>query len=63
MEYFKGQDGLEAIFTLNLNERLGKNDHIFFSYIYPYTYLDMLYSIKEIEQKCSYDANIFFENT
>ena len=37
-QYFKGDEGLEAIFNLSLRHDLKTNDHIFVAYTYPYTY-------------------------
>lgn len=52
IEYIKGEDGLEVIFEHCVSPSLKKTDHIFFAYIYPYTFNDMLYSIREVEYKC-----------
>ena len=61
VEYFKGDDGLEAIFELCVSPHLVKTDHIFFAYIYPYSYNDMLFSIREVEYKCKQNDSIFYE--
>jgi len=37
-DYFKGEEGLEAIFHFGLKHNMKANDHIFFAYTYPYTY-------------------------
>ena len=49
------------IFSLGLKPNFQKTDHILIAYIYPYTYLDYIYSINEIEDKCFKNENMFFE--
>lgn len=61
IEYFKGEDGLELIFSHNLSSKFQKSDHIFFAYIYPFTYQDSILSMNEIEHKCSKNDKIFFQ--
>ena len=48
-DYFRGDEGVEAVFHYSLRHDLKKNDHIFFAYIYPYNFLDYEYSLKEME--------------
>jgi len=38
-----------------------KSDHLLLAYIYPYTYLDHLYCISEIEKRCLTNDKVFFE--
>lgn len=40
MDQIKNEEGLEAIFNFTVRPTLKKSDYIFFSYSYPYTYLD-----------------------
>ena len=48
ISYSKGDEGLELQFHYDLKASFKKSDHIFFAYIYPYTYQDHLLSIKEV---------------
>lgn len=61
MEYTKTEDGLEVNFELCVSPKFSKTSHILLAYIYPYTFNDMLYSIREIEYKCKQNENIFYE--
>lgn len=61
VEYIKGEEGLEVIFEHCVSPTFTNTDHVFFAYIYPYTFSDMLYSIREVEYKCKQNEKVFFE--
>ena len=52
MDYFKGEEGVEAIFEYSIRHTTLENDHILFAYTYPYPLSDFNYSIKEVQTKC-----------
>ena len=53
IDYTKTLDGLSVTFSHTVTSQFNKTDHLLLAYIYPYTYNDMLYSIKEVEYKCN----------
>jgi hypothetical protein len=56
VDYLKGEEGMEALFHHTLRDKFQPADYVVFAYIYPYSYDDMLLSVKEIETKVS-EAN------
>ena len=48
-EYTKGEDGLEVSFKHNFKSGFKSTDYVLLAYIYPFTYLDHMFSISEIE--------------
>ena len=61
VDYCKGEEGLEAIFHFNVKSSIKPDHHIFFSYTYPYTFNDMIYSMNEINAKAASHEMIYFE--
>lgn len=61
VDFCKGEEGLEAIFHFNVKSSIKPDHHIFFSYTYPYTYNDMIYSMNEINAKAVTHEMIHFE--
>lgn len=61
-KYINGNDGPETVFSLNVDQGVKQSDYIFVAYSYPYTLNDVMYSIKEAEQKCRGNELIHFES-
>lgn len=62
VEYMKGEDGLEFSFSHTVKNSFRNTDYLFLAYIYPYTFLDHLYSINEVQMKCEkLPEVVFFE--
>ena len=56
----KGEDGLEFSFSHTVKNQFRHSDYLFLAYIYPYTFLDHLYSINEIQLKCEKLPDVVF---
>ena len=61
IDYCKGEEGLEAIFHFNVKSSTKPENHILFSYTYPYTFNDMIYSMKEVQDKASTNKLIYYD--
>ena len=50
------------MFPVTVGQHMKKSDYIFVAYSYPYTFNDVLYSIREVEEKCQANDLVHFES-